>query len=163
MRPSPEEPRLDDADLIVDQSSAPDSFRFPSGRGRLLVGLIGLVAFGVVGYLVSAAGDDRPTPRRIAQGGDLGSVDDAGSLREQLAPELAPGSEAGGEPVERPRCADSSSALPADSAALVYAAELTYEGTPAVVLGYRMRADNLQRLLLVMATDDCRVLVTQSF
>jgi hypothetical protein len=133
------------------------------GRRNLILGALVVLAAAAVAFALLQGDDPAARPRQLAEGGDLGAITDPSSLSEQLAPELGPGSDEGAEPIERPRCADSDSALPEGNASLVYTAKLTYEGTPAVVLGYRMKADNLQRLLLVMAEDDCRVLVTQSF
>lgn len=140
-----------------------DSDRLPGSRRILaltaVVAIVGLVAASVV----FGGGDPQATPRPLARGGDLGEVSDPMALSQQLAPELTPEAEAGGEPVDRPPCADSDQALPEDGASLIYTAKLTWEGTPAVVLGYRVKGDNLQRLLLVMAESDCQILVTQSF
>ena len=116
--------------------------------------------------IVARGADTRDEAESVPHGGDLGSLDDPMALSERLGPELTqPGSgpDVGTSPPESVPCADSEAALPADRAALVYSANLDWEGTPAVVLGYRLEGDGLSRVLLVMAEDDCRLLVTQSF
>ena len=116
--------------------------------------------------IVARAADGGPDAAAISHGGDLGSLDDPMALSERLGPELnrpGDGPTVGTSPPDSVPCADSESALPTDRAQLVYSANLDWEGTPAVVLGYRLEGDGLSRVLLVMAEDDCRLLVTQSF
>ena len=137
--------------------------RLHLSRRALIVTSGVVVAALIAGAVVFGGTDPKAAPRPLARGGDLGEVSDPMALSEQLAPELTPEAGVGGEPVDRPACADSDQALPEDGASLIYTAKLTWEGTPAVVLGYRVKGDNLQRLLLVMAESDCRLLVTQSF
>lgn len=124
-------------------------------------------AFALAVAIVARGSDGDPeSAGSVPHGGDLGSLDDPMALSERLAPELArpgPGPDAGTSPPEPVACGDSEAALPADSAQLVYSAGLEWEGTPAVVLGYRLEGDGLSRVLLVLAEDDCRLLVTQSF
>lgn len=162
-----------DDDLIADrdafEASGPEeddaygADRIGLRRAIAIIVLVVIVIGAFAGVAVLGGSDPEKTPRQLAQGGDLGSISDPMVLSEQLAPELTPEAEAGAEPVDRPACADSDQALPEDGASLIYSARLTWEGTPAVVLGYRVKGDNLQRLLLVMAETDCRILVTQSF
>lgn len=129
-----------------------------------------LMLFAALALVVSmvARGEDGSGSGSVAQGGDLGAVDDPMALSERLGPELdregsGPGPGAGTSPSDAVACGESEAALPADQAELVYSANLEWEGTPAVVLGYRLEGDGLSRVLLVMAEDDCRLLVTQSF
>ena len=117
--------------------------------------------------IVARAADGGPdAATAVSHGGDLGSLDDPMALSERLGPELnrpGDGPTVGTSPPDSVPCAESESALPTDRAQLVYSANLDWEGTPAVVLGYRLEGDGLSRVLLVMAEDDCRLLVTQSF
>lgn len=124
-------------------------------------------AFALAVAIVARGNDAEPTSAgSVPHGGDLGAVDDPMALSERLGPELnrqRAGPDVGTSPPESVPCGDSESALPTDQAELVYSANLEWEGTPAVVLGYRLEGDGLSRVLLVMAEDDCRLLVTQSF
>jgi len=137
-----------------------------STRWRLAVAVLALVAVGAGIYFARSA--DGPAGTRAAavtDGGDLGAQSDAMSLSERLAPELAEreGSPSGSLAPGSVACDDSEAALPQDQAELIYSARLEWEGTPAVVLGYRVDGPSLSRLLLVLAEEDCRLIVTQSF
>lgn len=135
-------------------------------RRLLALGLLAIIAIGAAIYL---SRDDDPNKSNVAgtvtNGGDLGALSDAKVLSDRLAPELAerPGSPLASVPPGSVPCDDSEAALPQDQAELVYSARLDWEGTPSVVLGYRVEGPSLRRLLLVMAEADCRLIVTQSF
>ena len=135
---------------------------------RWRVVLVVLVVLAVGGGIYLARRGPSPTisgSAEVVDGGDLGEHSDAKALSDRLAPQLAaaPDSpEASLAPGSVP-CDDSPAALPQDQADLVYSARLDWEGTPAVVLGYRVEGPSLARVLLVMAEADCRLIVTQSF
>lgn len=131
------------------------------------------IALAIVGVIAVAAGvflfvrQEGAAPRgsgTVINGGDLGQQSDAMALSQRLGPELAERESPGASvaPGSVP-CGDSEAALPVDQAELVYSARLEWEGTPAVVLGYRVEGPSLARLLLVLAEADCRLIVTQSF
>ena len=140
------------------------------GRGPwpIVVAVAVLLGVAVAAVAVVARGNnaDQLEQASVADGGDLGSQSDPLALSEQLAPALADtreGSATGSAPPADAPCADSPSALPEGQADLVYTASVDWEGTPAIVLGYRTQDESLARILLVVAKDDCRLLVTQSF
>ena len=155
----PVEPPADPDDLMAGGQGA-------SSRLRLALVVLALVAIAAAIYFVRGGpGSSATRPAEVVNGGDLGEHSDAKALSDRLAPQLAerPGSpEAPIAPGSVP-CDDSEAALPQDQAELVYSARLDWEGTPAVVLGYRVEGPSLARVLLVMAEADCRLIVTQSF
>lgn len=153
------EPR-EDADDLVGGGRA--------GSARVRWALVALVVVAVAGsiyFAVTQAGRTSTGAGEVINGGDLGEQNDAKALSERLAPELAerPDSPPASLAPGSVRCDDSAAALPQDQAELVYSARLEWEGTPAVVLGYRVEGPSLSRVLLVMAEEDCRLIVTQSF
>lgn len=136
----------------------------PTRRNVLVIAAITALAIGLVAVAIIRSGDGPEAGKPIvADGGNLGDQNDARALSGQLAPELEATRSTDGAPLDpvASKCAESESALPEGQADLVYSAKLQWEGTPAVVLGYRVEGD-LNKLLLVMAQDDCRLLVTQS-
>ena len=137
-----------------------------SSRTRWALAVIGaLLVAGAFYFALSRSESTSTGSGEVVHGGNLGEHSDARALSEHLAPQLVerPGSpEASIAPGSIP-CDDSEAALPQDRAALVYSAKLEWEGTPAVVLGYRVEGPSLARVLLVMAEADCRLIVTQSF
>lgn len=155
----PATPEPDPDDLMAGGSGT-------SSRIRLAAIVLAIVAVAAAVYFFRGGTDSSPTgSAEVINGGDLGEHSDAKALSDRLAPQLAerPDSpEASIAPGSVP-CDDSEAALPQDQAELVYSARLDWEGTPAVVLGYRVEGPSLSRLLLVMAEADCRLIVTQSF
>ena len=157
--PTTDRPAPDADDLMAGRQGGPP-------RRLLALGLLVVIGIGAAVYL---SRDTEPTTSNLAgsvtNGGDLGSLSDAKALSDRLAPELAerPDSPPASIPPGSVPCDDSEAALPQDQAELVYSARLDWEGTPSVVLGYRVEGPSLQRLLLVMAEADCRLIVTQSF
>lgn len=154
----PVEPPADPDDLMAGG---------PGASPRLRLALVVLAVVAIAGGIYFALGTNSSTTgsAEVINGGDLGQHSDAKALSDRLAPQLAerPGSpEASLAPGSVP-CDDSEAALPQDQADLIYSARLDWEGTPAVVLGYRVEGPSLSRLLLVMAEADCRLIVTQSF
>lgn len=150
--------------------SDPDDL-MAGGRGpsrRTWIALAVLAVLGLAAGIYAATNRDGATSSGSAEvinGGDLGEQSDAMALSERLGPQLAARGDSPGAslaPGSVP-CDDSEAALPQDQAELVYSARLEWEGTPAVVLGYRVDGPSLARLLLVMAEADCRLIVTQSF
>ena len=159
------------SDTTAETESSQDPDDLMAGGGGSSAARWAVIALAVVAVLAAVyfaflrGGSTATGSGEVINGGDLGRHDDAKALSERLAPQLAerPGSsEASIAPGSVP-CDDSESALPQDQAALVYSAKLEWEGTPAVVLGYRVDGPSLSRLLLVMAEADCRLIVTQSF
>lgn len=159
------------ASEMLSEPDAPDADdlmaggREPSPRLRIALLVLAVVAVASGVYLFSRGSDPTTTgTAAVINGGDLGAQSDAMALSERLAPELAERGSPGASlaPGSVP-CDDSEAALPQDQADLVYSARLDWEGTPAVVLGYRVEGPSLARLLLVMAEADCRLIVTQSF
>ena len=134
---------------------------------RLRIGLViaaTIAAAGGIYFFARESDQGAGRAAEVVHGGDLGEQNDARALSERLAPELADrGPTAGTVAPGSVPCDDSEAALPQDRAALVYSARLDWEGTPAVVLGYRVEGPSLARLLLVLAEADCRLIVTQSF
>ena len=152
-------PPADTDDLMAGRPGGPP-------RRLLALGLLVVIAVGAAFYL-SRDGDSSKSDiaATVTDGGDLGALSDAQALSDRLAPELAERSDSppASVPAGSVPCDDSEAALPQDQAELVYSARLDWEGTPSVVLGYRVEGPSLQRLLLVMAEADCRLIVTQSF
>lgn len=152
------EPRADPDDLTAGGQGAP--------RLRWVLIALAVVAVGAgIYYFGGGTSGSSAGSAEVINGGDLGEHSDAKALSDRLAPQLAarPGSpEASLAPGSVP-CDDSEASLPQDQADLVYSARLDWEGTPAVVLGYRVEGPSLARVLLVMAEADCRLIVTQSF
>lgn len=148
----------DPDDLVVGR-------RAPSPKLRIALLLVAIIAVAAGVFALSPQGDPTSTGSgAVINGGNLGKQSDAMALSERLAPELAErGSPGASLPPGSVPCDDSEAALPQDQAELVYSARLEWEGTPAVVLGYRVEGPSLARLLLVMAEADCRLIVTQSF
>ena len=161
------EPETEAHDISTSDADDLMAGRRGGGPSRRLLALGLLVAIALGAALFLSRGGE-PTKSSAAgtvkDGGDLGSLSDARALGDRLAPELA---ESDSPPASVPPgsvpCDDSEAALPQDQAELVYSAKLDWEGTPSVVLGYRVKGPSLQRLLLVMAEADCRLIVTQSF
>ena len=152
----------------VESAADPDDL-MAGGKGasyklRLALVVLALIAVAAGVYFVRD-GSGATRSAEVINGGDLGEHDNPKALSDRLAPQLAerPGSpEASLAPGSAP-CDDAEAALPQDQAELVYSARLDWEGTPAVVLGYRVEGPSLARVLLVMAEADCRLIVTQSF
>lgn len=133
-------------------------------RVRIALVLLAVIALGGAIYFFSGGKGTAAGSGAITNGGDLGAQNNAMALSERLAPELAErDSPAASVAPGSVPCDDSEAALPQDQAELVYSARLEWEGTPAVVLGYRVDGPSLARLLLVLAEADCRLIVTQSF
>ncbi|HUR49629.1 MAG TPA: hypothetical protein VMY88_08915 [Acidimicrobiales bacterium] len=138
--------------------------RESSSRLRLVFAIGAVIAVAAGIFLVTRLDGGTTGSASVINGGDLGAQSDAIALSERLGPVLAERKSPGASvaPGSVP-CDDSEAALPQDQADLVYSARLDWEGTPAVVLGYRVEGPSLARLLLVMAESDCRLIVTQSF
>ena len=152
----------------VESAADPDDL-MAGGQGassRLRLALVVLAVIAVAaGVYFFRDGSATTRSAEVINGGDLGEHNNPKALSDRLAPQLAEraGSpEASLAPGSAP-CDDSEAALPQDQAELVYSARLDWEGTPAVVLGYRVEGPSLARVLLVMAEADCRLIVTQSF
>ena len=156
---------LHEAELPHDPDDLMSGGRGASPRVRLALVVLVVFAIAAGTYFLTRDGSSTTGSAEVIDGGDLGQHDDPKALSDRLAPQLAdrPGSpEASLAPGSAP-CDDSEAALPQGQAELVYLARLDWEGTPAVVLGYRVEGPSLARVLLVMAEADCRLIVTQSF
>ncbi len=153
----PAEPAADPDDLMAGGHGA-------SSRLRWALIVAAVLAIGAGIYLARGNGSSAGSAE-VINGGDLGEHSDAKTLSDRLAPQLAerPGSPAAPVAPGSVPCDDAEAALPQDQAELVYSARLDWEGTPAVVLGYRVEGPSLSRVLLVLAEADCRLIVTQSF
>jgi hypothetical protein len=113
-----------------------------------------------------------PVSAKLIHGGNLGAVNDEQQLRAKLEPELV-GTASSTSPrsSDEPRCAAVAHKLQPAGAVRVYEATATWKGAAADLFGFSQpgapatssRAHPTPTRVYVLARDDCRLLVFQSF
>lgn len=128
------------------------------------IAVVGLALAAAVVVVLFARSGRSDGPGGALPRADMGDQADAGALGQQVDRALQR-PRAGPVPSPATACATEARATYGrDLGPLVHAARLRWQGTPAVVLVYRAATppSNLDHRVLVLAREECRLLVAQS-